>query len=905
MPKPCILAEDEGYNCEWSTELTVPQAFDEYVKAWFLCKLLAREFGLGAADGFIFNMSVGYDYAGITSPKIDSFIEGLKDASATPIFQACKRWALEHLRLFENVNARYIEEISPQVCSSITLSTLHGCPPQEIERIASYLLREKGLHTYVKCNPTILGYESARRILNQMGFDYIAFDDHHFKEDLQYQDAVPMFKRLQALAQEKGLDFGLKLSNTFPVDVTQGELPSQEMYMSGRSLYPLTIEMANRITAQFDGRMRISFSGGADVFNIHKLFSAGIWPITMATTLLKPGGYQRMLQLAELLSRMEYVPFTGVSVARVQRLAQGALADNHHRKPVKPLPSRKWEGEKVPLTSCFTAPCKQGCPIGQDIPEYIQLVGQGKHLKALEVITQKNPLPFITGRICSHHCMEKCTRGFYEEPVRIRNAKLEAARMGLEGLLGELSTPAMTSDKRAAVIGGGPAGLAAAYFLGRAGMPVMLFEKRPSLGGVVRHVIPEFRISQHAIDRDVQLVERMGMRCKLGQAAPSVEELKAQGYDYVLFAVGAWAPGQLKLAQGQAQNVLDFLCACKDGSIGNVGKAVCIVGGGNTAMDAARAAKRLPGVEKVSVVYRRNRRYMPADGEELEFALKEGVEFLELLAPVSFQSGQLTCRKMTLGEPDESGRRKPVETEETMVIPCDTLVAAVGERVEGTIFQHNGIALDERGRVVVNAQTLETSLPGVYVLGDAHRGPATVVEAIADAQRVANAILGKEQSQPDIPEAAIPAAAECRGKQGVLQEYQNAAREAERCLHCNLSCECCVTVCPNRANIALEVPGYSMRQILHIDRMCNECGNCAIFCPYDSAPYREKLTLFHTGEDFHNSENQGFLYQGDKRFLVRLGGEEQEIDLSQPDTGVDQGVEAILWAVLKSYGYLL
>ena len=903
VPRPCILAEDEGYNCEWSTELTVEQALEEYIKAWVLCKLLAREFGLGDEDGFVFNMSVGYDYAGITSPKIDRFIEGLKDASANETFLACKEWAISNLRLFEHVNARYIESISPHVCTSITLSTLHGCPPQEIEKIASYLISEKKLHTFVKCNPTILGYETARRILDSMGYDYIQFDDHHFREDLQYKDAVPMFERLSALAAEHAVDFGLKLSNTFPVDVAKNELPSNEMYMSGRALYPLTIEMANRLTAQFDGRLRLSFSGGADAFNITKLYEAGIWPITIATTVLKPGGYQRMLQIAEELSRLPYRPFAGVSVSRVQRLAEAALTDHHHIKELKPAPTKKI-GERLPMFSCFTAPCKHGCPIGQDVPEYVSLVGQGKYLKALRVITEKNPLPFITGRICPHHCTDKCTRGYYEESIRIRNAKLEAARGGYEALLGELETPVMTSSQRAAVIGGGPAGLSAAYFLGRAGMPVTLYEQKDALGGIVRHVVPEFRISTASVERDVQLVGKMGVKFKLNTPAPSIKELHAQGFDYVVIAIGAYAPGELKLRAGGAMNVLDFLIACRKEEIGEVGKNVCIVGGGNTAMDAARAAKRLPGVEHVRVVYRRNKRYMPADEEELQLAVQDGVEFCELLSPDALSDGMLTCKKMALGAPDASGRRSPVETGETVKLPCDLLVAAVGERVDKALFEENSIKTDARGRAVVDPASLETSSAGVYVIGDANRGPATVVEAIADAQRVADHILNAPYTFT-IPEVAYQTPAACREKNGTLLEYENAGRENERCLYCNLSCELCAQVCPNRANLAVTVPGMEMRQILHVDRMCNECGNCAIFCPYNDAPYLVKPTLFHTEEDFRDSANSGFLPLGGTRYRIRINGTVKDIDLDEPnDVDLPRELEALIFAVRQEYSYL-
>ena len=269
--KPCIKADDECYNCEWSTELYVPQAFDEYVKAWFACKVLAKEMELGAEDGFQFNMSVGYDLEGIKLPKVDRFIEGMKDASETEIFKECRSWLLENLDRFDKVTGEDVEAITANICNSVTLSTLHGCPPQEIERIARYLLEEKHVHTFIKCNPTLLGYEYARNLMDAMGYDYVAFGDFHFKDDLQYSDAVPMLERLQKLADEKGLEFGVKITNTFPVDVKAGELPSEEMYMSGKSLYPLSMSVAMKLAKDFDGKLRISYSGGADALIFRRL----------------------------------------------------------------------------------------------------------------------------------------------------------------------------------------------------------------------------------------------------------------------------------------------------------------------------------------------------------------------------------------------------------------------------------------------------------------------------------------------------------------------------------------------------------------------------------------------------------------------------------------------------------
>ena len=889
ISRPCILAEDECYNCEWSTELYVQQAYEEYVKAWCACHILSRVCGLGQPDGFVFNMSVGYDLEGIKGPKIDKYLNEMMDASGTPIFQEC----IQVLREMFPGEEDLIAAIPARISNSVTVSTLHGCPPDEIERIASYLITEKHLHTFVKCNPTLLGYQSARDILDGMGYDYIAFGEKHFNEDLQYADAIPMFRRLLALAGERGLEFGLKLSNTFPVDVKQGELPSEEMYMAGKSLFPLTIEMARRVSKEFDGRLRLSYSGGADFFNIDKLFQCGIWPITMATTELKPGGYQRFTQIGEKLEALAFHPFTQVDVNKVEALALAIREDKYHVKAVKPLPRRKLYS-KVPLVDCFTAPCKGGCPIGQDIPEYIELCRQGDYAAALKVILEKNPLPFITGTICAHHCMDKCTRTFYDRSVQIRDTKLVAAERGYSKVMAQLKTPTPVYDgKKVAVIGGGPTGMAAAYFCARAGVPTTLFEREAALGGVVRYVIPDFRISDEAIERDAALMRKMGVEVLLSTPAPSVEELKRQGYTHILFAVGAWKPGRLDIP-GNVKPVIAWMRAVKAGKREALGH-VAVVGGGNTAMDAARLALRA-GAESSTLVYRRTKKYMPADAEELELAMADGVKFLELVSPVEQKDGKLLCRKMKLGEPDESGRRSPVDTGETVELLCDTVISAVGERVDDDELAAYGIHVGEKGR-----PSFATNLPGVYTAGDVLRGPATVVEGIADAAAFAEEVVGHAHKAA-IPEKAIPSRESCIAKKGVLCE--SAKREGDRCLACNTVCQVCADVCPNRANVVVALPD-GRRQILHVDRMCNECGNCAVFCPYDSAPYKEKFTLFHDRAGFDESpDNQGFLPLGDSKVLVRLDGKVEEIDLDETNDLPAQ-IDIFIYTVLTKYRYLI
>lgn len=904
VDKPCIRAEDECYNVEWSTELTVPEALEEYIKAWFALKLMSKEFDLGDPNGFIFNMSVGYDLEGIRSTKINAFIEGLKDASSTPIWHACIEWAKSHLQAFQSIDEAYLLGISSHISSSVTLSTLHGCPPDEIERIATYLLKEKGLHTYIKCNPTLLGYDFTRTILNQMGYDYLVFDTHHFEHDLQFDQAVPMLERLIALSNKLSLTFGVKLTNTFPVQITRSELPGKEMYMSGRALFPLTLSLAYKLTHTFKGNLNISFSGGVDAYNIKELFELGIYPITFATTLLKPGGYNRLYQIASLLNTSKEVPHKPIALSRLYTFLQTTYTDTHYTKAIKPLPARKIESS-VPLLNCTFAPCQKGCPIEQDIPEYIRLVGEGQYLEALKVITLKNPLPFVTGTICNHTCTTKCRRNFYEEEISIRQVKLEAATQGFDALLETLTPPSIQSPHKVAIIGSGPAGLAAAYFLARSGMDVTVFEKRKALGGIVRFVIPDFRIANQALYKDIRLICQYGVKFELGREITSLDALKSEGFQYILIATGAWQPGHLNLEGDVPLNVIHFLEQFKsDPSVLNLGKNVAIIGGGNTAMDAARAAKRVPGVENVYLVYRRTKRYMPADTEELELALKDGVLFKELLSPQHFKEGMLTCIKMNLGHPDASGRLQPIPTEEKVNLPIDTLISAVGEKVDTDFFKMNGLPIDTKGFIIHDPFTTEL-LSNTFVIGDARSGPSTVVSAIHDATLAAKTILKRE----NLIFSSIPTSThsvrtdEVYSKKGILKTNGSVKDESIRCLECDKICECCVDVCPNRANVTLDVEGK--KQILHIDCMCNECGNCTIFCPYNSAPYRDKFTLFHTLEAFNSSTNSGLFVADFTTKAIKLRIDKKISVLHAHELDDHFTLKPFILALFNEYAYLI
>ena len=900
VSKPCITAADECYNCEWSTELYLPQAFEEYVKAWVACKLLAKELELGDPDGFVFNMSVGYDLEGIRSEKVNTFIDSMIEAADTDVFRECISWAKENLDRFEHVDEAFVDGISSRISRSVTESTLHGCPPDEIERIATYLITEKNLHTFIKCNPTLLGYAYARERLDSLGFDYVAFDDHHFLEDLQWEDAIPMFERLIRLTEEKGLEFGVKITNTFPVDVKAGELPSEEMYMAGRSLFPLSLHLARLLSEQFDGKLRISYSGGATIHNTRALFEAGIWPVTMATNLLKPGGYQRLSQIGWDLMDCGSEPFSGVNVKAVQAIDEDVSVNALYHKPVKPLPDRHI-GRSLPLFDCFTAPCRSGCPISQDIPAYLQAITEGDTEKALKIILERNPLPFITGTICPHHCGDNCMRSYYEETLHVREMKLFAAESAYDKVFPALSAKVSNTGRRAAVIGGGPAGLSAAAFLSRAGIPVTVFEKKPEPGGVVRHVIPGFRIGDEQIEKDIAICKAFGAEFCTGTEVTSIEELKEQGFTDVIVAVGAWKAGKSPLQYGEVLDAVEFLeKAKKEPETLSLGKNVIVLGGGNTAMDTARAAKRIEGVENVRLVYRRTKRYMPADEEELEMAVDDGVEFMELLAPVGVKDGVLICSVMELGEADASGRRSPVDTGKVCEIPADTVIAAIGEKIDTSLYEGAGVQLDAKGRPVVD-ENMQTSVSGVYAAGDARRGPATVVEAIADAAKAAAAIAGISY-EAWAKENTTGPKEDYIARKGIVS-LDLSAKPDYRCLGCSTVCEVCTDVCPNRANVAVRVPGKCQEQVLHVDGMCNECGNCAVFCPYNGRPYKDKFTLFWSEADMQNSENEGFLVLEDGRVKIRIDGTVQEADENDLEK-ICADAAALIRTVRKDYSYL-
>ena len=897
--KPCIKADDECYNCEWSTELYMDEAIQEYIKAWVALHFIAKEWGLGAQDGFVFNMSVGYNLDDIKKKDTDTFIECMKDATKHPIFKECKDYLYAHVNEFKNFKKEDIDNIPSRVCDSATESTLHGCPPAEIERIARYLLDEKGLNTFIKCNPTLLGYERARKILNDMGYDYIAFTDSHFVTDLQYPDAIEMLKRLMAFSKEKGKTFGVKITNTFPVDVTRNELPSNEMYMSGKSLFALSIKVAEMLSKDLNGELKIAYSGGADYFNIDKLIDIGIWPVTVATTILKPGGYDRFYQMAnKIMSKVNgMVDFNGIKVNDLTKLSEDCKTDkNLVKKSVKTYVHKL--NKKLPLVDCFLSPCSHTCPANQDVSLYNYYVEMGEFAKALNVIYNTNPLPFMTGNICAHPCMENCMRNHYEDTINIRGNKLIAARKAFDEVVKNVK-PKANNGKNVAVVGAGPGGIAVAAFLARDGFNVTVYDKEKKAGGTVANIIPHFRIAEDEIMKDVKYAEACGAKFELGKEITNIKELKDKN-DFVVLAVGAHNSQEVGVSgEDKMIGAHEFLREFndKDGKV-NLGKTVAVIGGGNTSMDCARSAIRVPGVEKVYLVYRRNMLNAPADEEEVKLAAKDGVVIKELRAPENFDGKVLNTVVCELGEVDASGRNSIVKTSEKEAINVDSCIAAVGEKIDVDFYKKNGMEVDEKNRPKLT-EDYETTMKGVYSIGDGALGASIIIKAVRDAKKVAKAIGNVAFEKTQTPPLSFESVYNNRAN----LENMSSGDDSERCLHCNFVCETCNEVCPNRANVHVVLKDGS-HQVVHVDSMCNECGNCASFCPYEAKPYKDKFTLFFDEKAMNDSTNDGFYYANDNEAKVRINGNVSSYKLNTTDEKLGKLAE-VIDKIKKDHSYMV
>jgi len=388
-------------------------------------------------------------------------------------------------------------------------------------------------------------------------------------------------------------------------------------------------------------------------------------------------------------------------------------------------------------------PCQDGCPAHSDVQGYLALIAMGKYHEAVKLMKEKYILPAVLGRVCPAFCEDACRRNLVDEPLAIRQLKRFAADYDLENGPWMPEIPPSTG-KRIAVVGGGPAGLSCAYYLRRMGHDVTIIEAMPELGGMMRYGIPPYRLPKDVLDRDIATVINTGIEIKTGCALGkdiTLEELREK-YDAVFLGVGAWKGRKMGIDGEDLNGVMqgiEFLRKVNMGEKVRLGERVIVVGGGNTAMDVARTALRLGA--KVTIVYRRSREEMPANPREVEEAEEEGVEFMFLTNPVKIHGKdkveKVELIKMKLGEPDASGRRRPIPIEgSNFLIEADNVILAIGQYCDETFLKSLGIEA-KRGKALVDDITLQTNIEGVFAAGDLVLGPSTVIESIATGRRAA------------------------------------------------------------------------------------------------------------------------------------------------------------------------
>jgi putative selenate reductase len=917
ISKPCIDMQDEGYNCEWSQELTVKESFSEYLNAWIIIHLLNHRLGHGSDPGTVFNMSVGYDLKGITDEKVGWFFSKMSD---------CSEELSVRMKEICGIYPEAADIVIPSMISdNVTLSTMHGCPAGEIEDIATYLMRERRLHTLVKLNPTLLGPEQVREILNsRLGFKTIV-PDEAFAHDLRQADAIRIIRSLRTVAEDTKRCFGLKLTNTLESvnnkNVFGRDVPM--MYMSGRALHPLSVNLAGRLQEEFGGDLLLSFSAGADAFNISGLISSGFRTVTVCTDLLKPGGYMRLSQYFRELNKSfsaqqsnsieEYITRTAgdndlkkSALLNLTRYSADVLDSNAYKRDYIKPPDIK-SARDLGLFDCISAPCSDACATYQDVPGYLRHTSRGKYAGAFETILRTNPFPSVTGMVCDHLCQAKCTRINYDDPVQIREVKRFISETKEVDY-----APAPDNGLRVAIIGAGPSGLSCAYYLRLAGFHVDVFESKARAGGMVQYAIPGFRLTDGAVERDIKRIAVTGVNI-IYESKVDRERfaLLRNNYTYIFIGAGAQLSLPLDIRGADAAGVTDplqFLFHARRGLETAIGKNIVIIGGGNTAMDAARTAWRLAGeTGSVTIVYRRTINEMPADQGEIKAVLEEGVSIIELAAPEKViltgdRVSSLLCSRMELKGVDKRGRPAPVKIEGSeFEIRCDTIIPAIGQLTD--------IDFTSPADLKVEDGTYRTAIEGVFIGGDALRGASTAINAIGDGRKAAGEIIidagidisfKKQDYKKNLTTKELITRRSVRQFSNLPPELPPEKRrsfalvsetlsedtivsEAQRCLWCDEMCSICTTVCPNFANrmyetdpvtiwlrkavrsdngaITLEDDGIfevkQKYQILNIADFCNDCGNCNTFCPASGAPFRDKPRFWLTVSSFNEAE-EGF-----------------------------------------------
>jgi len=539
--------------------------------------------------------------------------------------------------------------------------------------------------------------------------------------------------------------------------------------------------------------------------------------------------------------------------------------------------------QKLSASSCALRnkrrlpPCRAACPADVNVQGYIALLQQGKFKESVELIRKSMPFPAICGRVCFSPCQDACSRKNIDQPVGIRYLKRLAADIEREqGRIKPEPIPKTHSEK-VAIVGAGPAGMSAAYELAKLGYPITIFERMPEPGGMMRYGIPDYRLQKYVVANEIAYIQDLGVETRIGVEFGKdmgLDTLRNEGYKAIFIAIGAQLSGKLGIPGEDLEGVLPAVEFLRDMALGktvNVGERAAVVGGGNTAIDAARTSLRL-GAKKVTILYRRSRNEMPALPDEVEAAEEEGVLFRFLVAPKQIvgEDGRvraIECLRMELGEPDESGRRRPVPVQGSEhMYAVDTVIPAIGQLPETSHIP--SILLDERARAIsADPLTLETKMPGIFAGGDIVTGPASVIQAVGAGKRAAVSIdryfsgedlrTGREEDIEETtwvkdwekitkkPERYITPHVDVGKRKVSFEEADEllaktkevAVLEAQRCLECGPCTECLGSIGLCEADKAV------------VDEtLCTGCNICAVICPF-GAIEKNEMGIAQVNED--------------------------------------------------------
>lgn len=537
------------------------------------------------------------------------------------------------------------------------------------------------------------------------------------------------------------------------------------------------------------------------------------------------------------------------------------------------------------------APCQMACPAGIDVPTYVAQIGEGRYAEAIETIRRDNPFPWVCGLVCTRPCELMCVRGRMDKPIAIKPLKAFAAERALSE--GRYTNPpkAPAKNRKVCVIGAGPGGMSAAYYLALKGYQVRVIEALPSPGGMMLVGIPRYRLPREVIDREAAMIEDLGVQfcynTRLGRDI-TLEQLRQEGFEAFFIAIGAHDSFRLGISSEnnypQVLQAIDFLKNVALGDRHLPGKRIIVIGGGNVAIDAARTSLRL-GAESVTLAYRRTHSEMPADIEEIEQAEEEGVRFAFLTVPIGIEGrdGRLTalrCLRAELAAKPGSDRKVPVPIEGSEFdMPADVVISAIGQRIHRKdLDELAGLAWTRRDTIQVHTATMETSIPGVFAAGDAVSGPATVVEAIGGGKRAAAAI---DRHLSGLPQPKMPPVP-IRQQRAAWTEVSAATKmslkrprmplilmdrrrttfqqvelgfseemvreEARRCLRCDICRRCglCVRICRDKMGVdALQLGHLDFDHPVATDfratqERCILCGACAANCPNDAMQMEDR-----------------------------------------------------------------